>query len=129
MTFKAKGAIFKNTPEKLQQRLGDRYDAGKKYPDVDGLFSIKEEERMAFASYIMNADPNEKGEIPIRITGYNNTSQSGVKYLGLTVEPDYKTQKAIEEKFAAAQATDNAAASLAKATGGVVVDVVQDDVF
>ena len=129
MTFKAKGAIFKNTPEKLQQRLGDRYDASKKYPDVDGVFSIKEEERMAFASYIMNADPNEKGEIPIRITGYNNTSQSGVKYLGLTVEPDYKTQKGIEEKFAAAQAADNAAASLAKATGGVVVDVVQDDVF
>lgn len=129
MTFKAKGAIFKNTPEKLQQRLGDRYDASKKYPDVDGLFSIKEEERMAFASYIMNADPNEKGEIPIRITGYNNTSQSGVKYLGLTVEPDYKTQKAIEEKFAAAKAADTAAASLAQATGGVVVDVVQDDVF
>ena len=84
---------------------------------------------MAFASYIMNADPNDKGEIPVRITGYNNTSQSGVKYLGLTIEPDYKTQKAIEEKFAAAQAADNAAASLAQATGGVVVDVVQDDVF
>ncbi len=129
MTFKAKGAIFKNTPEKLQQRLGDRYDASKKYPDVDGLFSIKEEDRMAFASYIMNADPNDKGEIPVRSTGYNNTSQSGVKYLGLTIEPDYKTQKAIEEKFAAAQAADNAAASLAQATGGVVVDVVQDDVF
>jgi hypothetical protein len=130
MSFKAKGAIFKNTPEKLQQRLGDRYDASKKYPDVDGVFGIKEEDRMAFASYIMNADPNEKGEIPVRITGYNNTSQSGVKYLGLSIEPDYKTQKAIEEKFAAAQAADTAAASLAQATGGVVVqDVTQDDVF
>ncbi len=133
MSFKAKGAIFKNTPEKLQQRLGDRYDASKKYPDVDGVFSIKEEERMAFASYIMNADPNEKGEIPIRITGYNNTSQSGVKYLGLTIEPDYKTQKGIEEKVAAhraAQAAQAGAESLAQATGGVVVpEVVQDDVF
>ncbi len=130
MSFKAKGAIFKNTPKKLQQRLGDRYDASKKYPDVDGVFGIKEEDRMAFASYIMNADPNEKGEIPVRITGYNNTSQSGVKYLGLSIEPDYKTQKAIEEKFAAAQAADTAAASLAQATGGVVVqDVIQDDVF
>jgi hypothetical protein len=130
MSFKVKGAIFKNTPEKLQQRLGDRYDASKKYPDVDGVFGIKEEDRMAFASYIMNADPNEKGEIPVRITGYNNTSQGGVKYLGLSIEPDYKTQKAIEEKFAAAQAADTAAASLAQATGGVVVqDVTQDDVF
>ena len=97
MTFKIKGAIFKNTAEKLQQRLGDRYDASKKYPEVDGVFGIKEEDRMAFASYIMNAAPNNKGEIPLRVNGYNNTSQGGVKYLGLSIEPDYKTLKAIEE--------------------------------
>jgi hypothetical protein len=125
MTFKSKGAIFKNTPEKLQQRLGDRYDASKKYPDVDGVFGIKEEDRMAFASYIMNAEANDKGEIPVRITGYNNTSQSGVKYLGLAIEPDYKTQKAIDEKMAAA----GAAQSLADATGGTVVDVTDGDLF
>lgn len=125
MTFKAKGAIFKNTPEKLQQRLGDRYDAGKKYPDVDGVFGIKEEDRMAFASYIMNAAPNDKGEIPVRITGYNNTSANGVKYLGLSIEPDFKTQKAIDERMAAAGAAD----SLAKATGGTVVDVSDSDLF
>mgnify|MGYP000231635136 CR=1 FL=1 len=129
MTFKSKGAIFKNTPEKLQQRLGDRYDASKPYPDVDGLFSIKEEDRMAFASYIMNADTNEKGEIPVRITGYNNTSQNGVKYLGLTIEPDFKTQKRVEEKFAAAQAAQNGAESLAQATGGTVVAVDDGDLF
>jgi hypothetical protein len=125
MTFKSKGAIFKNTPEKLQQRLGDRYDAGKKYPDVDGVFGIKEEDRMAFASYIMNAAPNDKGEIPVRITGYNNTSASGVKYLGLSIEPDFKTQKAIDERVAAAGAAD----SLAKATGGTVIDASDSDLF
>ena len=125
MTFKTKGAIFKNTLEKLQQRLGDRYDAGKKYPDVDGVFGIKEEDRMAFASYIMNAEPNDKGEIPVRITGYNNTSQSGVKYLGLTIEPDYKTQKGIEDRMAAS----GAAESLAKATGGVTGEIDDTDLF
>lgn len=125
MTFKSKGAIFKNTPEKLQQRLGDRYDASKSYPDVDGVFGIKEEDRMAFASYIMNAEPNDKGEIPVRITGYNNTSQGGVKYLGLTIEPDFKTQKVIDEKLAAA----GAAQSLAKATGGEVVAASEEDLF
>ena len=125
MTFKSKGAIFKNTPEKLQQRLGDRYDAGKKYPDVDGVFGIKEEDRMAFASYIMNAAPNDKGEIPVRITGYNNPSASGVKYLGLSIEPDFKTQKAIDERVAAAGAAD----SLAKATGGTVIDASDSDLF
>lgn len=103
MTFKIKGAIFKNTAEKLQKRLGDRYDASKKYPEVDGVFGIKEEDRMAFASYIMNAAVNDKGEVPLRVNGYNNTSQSsGVKYLGLTIEPDFKTLKAIEAALLAA---------------------------
>ena len=125
MSFKVKGAIFKNTPEKLQQRLGDRFDASKKYPDVDGVFGIKEEDRMAFAIYVMNAEPNDKGEIPVRITGYNNTSQSGIKYLGLSIEPDYKTQKLIEENLAAS----GAAQSLAAATDGVVVAVNDDDLF
>ena len=116
MTFKIKGAIFKNTAEKLQQRLGDRYDASKKYPEVDGVFGIKEEDRMALASYIMNAAPNDKGEVPLRVTGYNNTSQGGVKYLGLSIEPDFKTLKAIEEAAPAAPPVQ-------------VVDVAQDDLF
>ena len=124
MTFKIKGAIFKNTAEKLQQRLGDRYDASKKYPEVDGVFGIKEEDRMAFASYIMNAAVNDKGEVPLRVNGYNNTSQSsGVKYLGLTIEPDFKTLKAIEEALLAA--VPPAAAALVPE----VVNVAQDDLF
>jgi len=124
MTFKIKGAIFKNTAEKLQQRLGDRYDASKKYPEVDGVFGIKEEDRMAFASYIMNAAVNDKGEVPLRVNGYNNTSQSsGVKYLGLTIEPDFKTLKAIEEALLAAVPPVAAPANCS------VVDVAQDDLF
>lgn len=126
MTFKVKGAIFKNTPEKLQQRFGASYVANKKYPDIDGYFAIKEEDRMAFASYVMNADPNERGEIIVRISGYNNVKEeTGTKYLGLSIEPDYKTQKLIEEKLAAA----GAAQSLATATDGVVVAVNDDDLF
>jgi len=126
MTFKIKGAIFKNTAEKLQQRLGDRYDASKKYPEVDGVFGIKEEDRMAFASYIMNAAVNDKGEVPLRVNGYNNTSQSsGVKYLGLTIEPDFKTLKAIEEALLAAVPPAPAAAP----ANCSVVNVAQDDLF
>ena len=124
MTFKIKGAIFKNTAEKLQQRLGDRYDASKKYPEVDGVFGIKEEDRMAFASYIMNAAVNDKGEVPLRVNGYNNTSQGGVKYLGLTIEPDFKTLKAIEEALLAA--VPPAAAAPANCS---VVPASQDDLF
>ena len=124
MTFKINGAIFKNTAEKLQQWLGDRYDASKKYPEVNGVFGIKEGDRMAFASYIMNAAANDKGEVPLRVNGYNNTSQaSGVKYLGLTIEPDFKTLKAIEEALLAAVPPAPAAANCS------VVPASQDDLF
>jgi hypothetical protein len=126
MTFKVTGAIFKNTPEKLQQRLGARFEPNKNYPNVEGLFGIKEQDRLAFARYVMNAELNEQGEIPVRISGYNNVGkETGIKYLGLTFEPDWKTQKAIEEKLAAA----SAAQSLATATDGVVVAVNDDDLF
>ena len=41
MTFKANGALFKNTPEKLKERFKDRYDPSRNYPAFDGVFSIK----------------------------------------------------------------------------------------
>ena len=66
MTFIAKGAIFKNTREKLQKLMGDRFDETKKYPEVDGSFGIKDEDRLAFASYIMNAPLNDRNEIPVK---------------------------------------------------------------
>ena len=71
---------------------------------------------MAVASYIMNAAPNDRGEIPLRVNGYNNTSQGGLKYLGLSIEPDFKTLKAIEEVPAAA-------------ANCTVVAASQDDLF
>ena len=72
---------------------------------------------MAFASYIMNAAVNDKGEVPLRVNGYNNTSQGGVKYLGLTIEPDFKTLKAIEEALLAAVSPENPAITKAPDAG------------
>jgi hypothetical protein len=86
------------------------------------VFGIKEEDRMAFASYIMNAAANDKGEVPLRVNGYNNTSQGGVKYLGLTIEPDFKTLKAIEEALLAAVPP-------AAPANCSVVPASQDDLF
>jgi hypothetical protein len=126
MTFKANGALFKNTPEKLQERFKDRYDPSRNYPAFDGVFSIKEEDRMAFASYVMNAGANDRGEIPIKISGWTKqAASSGQNYLSLAFEPDYKTMKAIEEKMAASGAAD----SLAKATTGQVVEFSEADLF
>lgn len=122
MTFKANGALFKNTPEKLQARLGDRFNPNANYPLFDGNFSIKEADRMAFASYVMNAPTNDRGEVPIKMSGWVKEASSGQTYLSLAIEPDYKTQKALEEKGSVA----DAAQSLAQATGGTVL---QSDVF
>ena len=40
---------------------------------------------------------NTEGVVTIRATGYLNESKQGKKYIGLSLEPDYKTMKAIEE--------------------------------
>ena len=125
MTFKANGALFKNTPEKLQERFKDRYDPSRNYPAFDGVFSIKEDDRMEFASYVMNASPNDRGEIPVKISGWTKQAASGQNYLSLAFEPDYKTMKAIEE----AAVAPAAAASLAQATGGVVSEITDADLF
>ena len=129
MTFIAKGAIFKNTREKLQKLMGDRFDENKKYPEVDGSFGIKDEDRLAFASYIMNAPLNDRNEIPVKVSGYNNVSTNGVKYIGLTLQPDYKTQKAVEEKLAAGEDANNLAQAFKGSAVSEVVNAELDTFF
>jgi hypothetical protein len=128
MSFKANGALFRNTEEKLRARLGDRFDASKNYPMYDGVISVPADQAYAMANYLMNATPNDRGNIPMRISGWRKEPASGGDaYVSMAIEPDYKTQKAIEE--AAATSVPAAAASLAQATGGVVAQVTQADVF
>jgi hypothetical protein len=121
MTFKANGALFRNTEEKLRARLKDRFDPSKNYPMYDGVISVPADQAYAMAKYLMDAKPNERDQIPMRISGWRKEPASGGDaYVSMAIEPDYKTQKAIEESAPAA------AESLAAATGGVVV---QADVF
>ena len=52
--------------------------------------------------YVQKAKPEHsdfhgEGVVTIRATGYLNESKMGKKYIGLNLEPDYKTMKAIEE--------------------------------
>jgi len=126
MTFKANGALFRNTEEKLRARLKDRYDASRKYPMYDGVISVPADQAYAMAKYLMDAKPNERDQIPMRISGWRKEPASGGDaYVSMAIEPDYKTMKAIEE---AAPAVDAAAQNLAQATGGQVV-TIQADVF
>lgn len=124
MTFKANGALFRNTEEKLRARLKDRFDPSKNYPAYDGVISVPADQAYAMAKYLMDAKPNDRDQIPMRISGWRKEPASGGDaYVSMAIEPDYKTLKAIEE---AAPAVDAAAASLAQATDGVVI---QADVF
>jgi len=124
MTFKANGALFRNTEEKLRARLKDRFDPSKNYPMYDGVISVPADQAYAMAKYLMDAKPNDRDQIPMRISGWRKEPASGGDaYVSMAIEPDYKTLKAIEE---AAPAVDVAAASLAQATDGVVI---QADVF
>lgn len=124
MTFKANGALFRNSEEKLRTRLGDRFDPSKNYPMYDGVVSVPADQAYAMANYLMNAQPNDRGNIPMRISGWRKDPASGGEaYVSMAIEPDYKTQKAIEE---AGSKVNQAAAGLAKATGGTVVNVDAD---
>lgn len=130
MTFKANAALFRNTEEKLRARFKDRYDPNRNYPMYDGVINVPADQAYAMASYLMNAQPDERGTIPMRISGWRKEpANGGDAYVSMAVEPDYKTQKAIEESGAAAAPAPTvatAAASLAQATGG---QVIQADVF
>jgi len=124
MTFKANGALFRNTEEKLRARLKDRFDPSKNYPMYDGVISVPADQAYAMAKYLMDASPNERDQIPMRISGWRKEPASGGDaYVSMAIEPDHKTQKAIEE------AAPAAAENLAKAMEGVVAEVVQADVF
>jgi hypothetical protein len=127
MTFSVNGALFKQSAADWQKRMGDRYEAGKNYPEFDGVLNVPADQAFALAQYLMNAQPQgDRQEIPVRLSGWAKMASSGVKYLSIVAKPDYKVQKAIEE----AAVAPAAAASLAQATGGVVVnEVIDADLF
>lgn len=126
MSFKANGALFRQTPEQLQQRLGDRYDPSKNYPEMDGVMNVSREQVEQLVHYLMNAEPQgERQEIPVRISGWTKTANSGKKYVSLQFQPDNKVLKQIEERNAASgsPAVVNAAAqTVAQNFGGQVID-------
>lgn len=126
MTFKANGALFVETEEKLRARMGDRFDPTKNYPAYGGVINVPADQVDALVSYLKRATPDDRDTIPMKISGWKKEPQGGGRaYVSMAIEPDYKTMKAIEE---AAPAADTAAASLAQATSGEVL-TLQADVF
>jgi hypothetical protein len=122
MSFKANGALFRQTPEQLQQRLGDRYDSSKNYPEMDGVLNIAADQVHLLVHYLTNAEPlGDRREIPVRISGWTKTANSGKKYVSLQFQPDNKVLKEIEGRTAR-PAVAAAAQGVADAFGGSVID-------
>lgn len=132
MTFTASGALFQQTAEQLQQRLGDRYDASKNYPQYDGIMNIPADQAYALAQYLMNGQPiGERQEIPVRISGWKKQSNAGKPYLSLSFKPDSRVQQAAPAPVAPPAPTpvaappavvQQAAQQVATAFNGVVTD-------
>ena len=143
MEFKFNSNIFKNSPEDQQKIYGEKYDPNKNYPVFTGTASIPKKDLPALVEYLHWALRTELKTdsylddvvIPIKISGWQKESKNGKKFLSLAYAPDYKTltaareAKEASELAAPAPTAQDAAASLAKSTGGSVVQTQQDDIF
>ena len=143
MEFKFNSNIFKNTTEDQQRLYGDKYDPNKNYPAFTGTLNIPKGQVVEFVEHLQFALRTELKHdeylgddiVPIKISGWQKESKSGKKFLSLQYTPDYKTlmaareAKEASELAAPAPTAQEAAASLAKSTGGSVVQTQQDDIF
>jgi hypothetical protein len=124
--FAVNGALFPQSADDLKKRMGDRYDPSKNYPSIDGVMNIPADVAYALAEYIMQGKPvGDRQEIPIAISGWKRQSANGKSYISLSFKPHYKYEK--NPDAAPPQpsiSVDAAAASLAKATDGNVIDDV-----
>ena len=143
MEFKLNASVFKNTPEDQKKLYGDKYDPNKNYPAFSGTLPIPKSQVLVLVELLQYAMRTELehdeylGEefIPIKISGWQKESKKGKKFLSLQYTPDYKTlmaareAKEASELAAPAPTAQDAAASLAKSTGGAVVQTQQEDIF
>ena len=102
MDFKLPLAVFSQDAEDHKKRYKENYDPNKNYPKYSGVMQITEGDIIKLCEYVQKAKPEHsdfhgEGVVTIRATGYLNESKMGKKYIGLNLEPDYKTMKAIEE--------------------------------
>ena len=102
MDFKLPLAVFSQTEEDHKKRYKENYDSSKNYPKYSGVMQITEDQIIKLCEYVQKAKPehsdfHNEGVVTIRATGYLNESKMGKKYIGLNLEPDYKTMKDIEE--------------------------------
>ena len=102
MDFKLNLALFKSTEESNKKFYGDKYDPSKNYPQYNGNIQLSEMDIIKLCTYLQKAKPkandyHPEGVVTVKAVGYINKSKNGLQYLGINLEPDYKTLKEIEE--------------------------------
>ena len=93
MSFKIYGALFKQAAEQLKERLGDRYDASKNYPDYSGNIDIAADEIDSLLEYLTGSTPDDNGKIRIPLSGWVKEAKTGRKYLSLQISPPREAAK------------------------------------
>ena len=126
MEFKVNLALFKSTEESLKARYGEKYDPSKKYPQYSGSMQLPEMEIIKMVEYLQKATPERsdyhpEGAVTVRASAYVNTSKSGLQYLSINLEPDYKTLMAIKETDSGMSPTPT---PVAQATNNVQEDII-----
>ena len=102
MEFKVNLALFKSTEEGNKKFYGDKYDPSKPYPQYTGNIQLIEMDIIKMVEYLQKATPERtdfhpEGSVTVKASAYVNTSKSGLQYLSINLEPDYKTLMAIKE--------------------------------
>ena len=102
MEFKVNLALFKSTEEGNKKFYGDKYDPSKPYPQYTGNIQFTEMDIIKMIEYLQKATPERtdfhpEGSVTVKASAYVNTSKSGLQYLSINLEPDYKTLMAIKE--------------------------------
>jgi len=151
MDFQLQSAIYKQSDEDNQKRFKENYDPGKKYPHLRGQVAIRVDELQALAKFLKESaslkdlkpqkfayynkatgktELEEHLAVLLDVTGYQNKTNSGTPMASLKIEASWKMKKMIEEQALQATASvDDSAASLAKSTGGSIVQTQQEDIF
>ncbi len=119
-SFKVNGALFQQPLEQVKERLKDRFDPSKAYPQYEGVINIPADQALALADHIMQGKPlGERQEIPLAISGWKKQSAAGKPYLSLSFKPHFKYERNDSSEACSVNA---AAQSVAEATNGNVID-------
>ncbi len=89
------GALFHQTTEQLQQRLGDNFNPKANYPNYEGTIEIPAGVVPELVDYLLGATPNARGFITLRLSGWKrNSTRTNKTYLSLDVSEDRRAQQA-----------------------------------